>query len=234
MSEQVSYAAQDGVAVITMDDGKVNALSPELLAAVDLALTRAVDEGLAVLLCGRDGVFSAGFDLPTLIGGGPRAHTMLTAGFRLAERMLALPVPTVVACGGHALAMGAFLLLAADHRVGAAGDHRIAANEVAIGLTVPAAGVELCRRRLTPAHFQRAVVNAEVHDPEAAVRAGFLDEVVPPEALRATATAVARRLAGLDRRAHAATKLRARSETLAALRRAIDDDAADFHLLFGS
>lgn len=234
MSALVSSVTRDGVAVITMDDGKVNALTPGMLDAVDAALSRAVEDGVAVLLTGRGGVFSAGFDLPTLTGGGPRAHAMLTAGFRLAERLLALPVPTVAACGGHALAMGAFLLLAVDHRVGAAGDHRIGANEVAIGLTVPAAGVELCRRRLTPAYFQRAVINAEIFDPATAARAGFLDEVVPPERLLETAGAVARRLAGLDRTAHAATKLRARSGTLAALRRAIASDEADFGTLFAS
>jgi enoyl-CoA hydratase len=210
MGAGVSYSLADGVATITMDDGKVNALSPRMLAELGAALDRAEADGAAVVLTGRGGVFSAGFDLGVLRAGGPAAAAMVRSGFGLAARLLTFPAPALAACSGHAVAMGAFLLLAADYRIGVAGPFRITANEVAIGLTVPQAAIELCQARLTPAAFSRAVTLAEVFSPGQAAAAGFLDRVVDVTGLEAAAGAEAGRLARLDRRAHVATKLRAR------------------------
>jgi enoyl-CoA hydratase len=210
MGAGVSYSLADGVATITMDDGKVNALSPPMLAELGAALDRAEADGAAVVLTGRGGVFSAGFDLGVLRAGGPAAAAMVRSGFGLAARLLTFPAPALAACSGHAVAMGAFLLLAADYRIGVAGPFRITANEVAIGLVVPQAAFELCQARLTPAAFSRAVTLAEVFSPGQAAAAGFLDRVVDVTGLEAAAGAEAGRLARLDRRAHVATKLRAR------------------------
>jgi enoyl-CoA hydratase len=225
MGALVSYQLDDSVATITMDDGKVNVLSLAMLTELDVAFGRAAADRAAVVLTGRDGVFSAGFDLPVLQAGGMEAADMLRAGFELAARLLAFPTPVLVACSGHAVAMGAFLVLSGDYRIGARGPYKLTANEVAIGITMPRAAVEICRQRLTPACFNRAVVIAEVFPPEEAAAAGFLDRVVPPAELKAAAAGAAAQLAKLDLDAHAATKLRARQ--LAALRQAIDaDDAA--------
>jgi len=171
----VRYEVADSVARITMDDGKVNALSPAMLAGLGEALTRAEADAAVVVLAGRDGVFSAGFDLPVLRAGGSQSVSMLRAGFDLAERILRFRMPVVIACTGHAIAMGVFLLLCGDYRVGAAGPYKITANEVAIGLTMPQAAVEICRQRISPAHFNRATIFAEVYPPDKAVDAGFLD-----------------------------------------------------------
>ncbi len=227
MGEAVSYELGDGIASISMDDGKVNALSLGMLAELDAALDQAGDDGAAVVITGRSGVFSAGFDLKVLRSGGEAARTMLRQGFELAERLLCFPAPVVVACSGHALAMASFLLLSADYRIGADGPFKIGPNEVAIGMVMPLTAVELCRQRLTPAHFNRAVANAEIYGPAGALEAGFLDRVVPAGDLAGTALEVAGALAALDRQAHAATKLRVRDQALAAIRAAIAaDDAA--------
>ena len=228
MGTLVSYQLEDRIAIITMDDGKVNALSLPMLAELNGALDRAADDGAIVVLSGRDGVFSAGFNLPVLRAGGPDALAMLRAGFDLAERLLAFPMPVTVACTGHAIAMGVFLLLSGDYRIGADGPYKITANEVAIGLTMPRAAVEICRQRLTPAHFNRAVVLAEVYAPADAMAAGFLDRVEAPSAVRETAKATAVQMATLDLEAHTATKMRARAQTLAAVRAAIEADDAAF------
>ena len=169
MGTLVSYRHEDSVAAITMDDGKVNALSVQMLAELNGALDRAAADRAVVVLSGRPGVFSAGFDLPVLRAGGSPAIAMLREGFELAERMLSFPIPVAIACTGHAVAMGAFLLLSGDYRVGAAGPYKLAANEVAIGLTMPRAAIELLRQRLAPAHFNRAVTLAEPFSPENAV-----------------------------------------------------------------
>jgi enoyl-CoA hydratase len=228
MSALVTYRLRDRVATITLDDGKVNALSRAVLAELGAALDRAEADQAVVVLTGRPGVFSAGFDLPVLRGGGTAAAELLHAGFDLAARLLAFPAPVVVACSGHAIAMGAFLVLAGDYRIGANGPCKLTANEVAIGMTVPQAAVEICRQRLTPACFNRAVLLAEVFPPEDAVAAGFLDRVVPPAELAEAAAEVAAGLARLDPGAHAATKLRARRLALTAVREAIDADDASY------
>jgi len=230
----VAYEVEDDIATITMDDGKVNVLSLQMLGELNRALDRAERDRAVVVLAGRHGVFCAGFDLGVLRGGGPEALDMLQAGFELAERLLAFPLPVTVACTGHAVAMGVFLLLSGDYRVGAEGPYRITANEVAIGLTMPRAAVEICRQRLTPAHFNRAVILAEVYAPAGAVEAGFLDRLVTPTALGGAARESAALCATLDLDAHAATKARARAHTLAGLRAAIDADAAAFRSAEGS
>jgi enoyl-CoA hydratase len=228
MSSLVSYEVADAVATIAMDDGKVNAMSLRMIGDIHAALDRAEADRAVVVLTGRQGVLSAGFDLATLRAGGTDAVAMVKAGFELSERLLAFPMPVVIACPGHAIAMGVFLLLSGDYRIGAAGPYRITANEVAIGLTMPHAAVEILRQRLAPAVFNRAVTIAEPFSPDNAVAAGVLDRVVPADELAATARALATQLTGLDMAAHAASKLRARGHTLAAVRAGIDADFAAF------
>ena len=218
----VSYQLDDGVATIAMDDGKVNVLSPAMQSELNAALDKAEAAGAVVVLTGREGRFSAGFDLATLRGGGPDGLAMLRGGFDLSVRLLSFPRPVVIACSGHTIAMAAFVLLSGDYRIGAAGDYKITANEVAIGMTLPHAAIEICRHRLPPAVFNRATILSEVFSPDDAVAAGFLDRVVPADELTAAAQAVAVGFAGLDMNAHAATKLRVRAHTLDAIRAAID------------
>lgn len=227
MEKAVTYERRDSVTTITMDDGKVNALSLGMLRQVNEALDEASSDRATVVLTGRPGIFSAGFDLGVLRKGGKDALSMVKSGFELAERMLSFPAPVVVACSGHAVAMGSFLVLSADYRIGVSGAFRITANEVAIGLTMPRAAIEVCRQRLAPAHFNRAVILADVFSPEEAVAAGFLDQLVAPPELSQTSGEVAQRLAALDLDAHLSTKLRARATVLRDLRAAIERDDAD-------
>jgi len=226
MEPCVRYQLRDGIAEIRLDDGKVNALTLDRFEELAGAFDRAKADRAAVVLGGRPGVFSAGFDLRVLRAGGAAANETVRAGFELAERILAFPSPVVIACTGHAIAMGVFLVLAGDYRIGAQGAFRIGANEVAIGITMPRFGVEMCRQRLAPAHFQRAVGLAEMYAPEDAVAAGFLDRVVPADDVLRAAREVAAQLATLPVDVHAASKLRAREHALAAIRAAIEADAA--------
>ena len=228
MTAPVSYDLADGIATIRLDDGKVNALSLSTLGALGDALAQAEADDAVVLLTGRDGILSAGFDLKTLTGGSPDAAEMLRAGFEVAERLLSFPSPVVIACTGHAIAMGSFLLLSGDYRVGAAGAFRIVANEVAIGMTVPHAAVEICRYRLATTHLQRAAALAEDFGPDDAVAAGFLDVTVPAAEVPGTARAAAARAVTLDRAAHRGTKRRLRAGFLEALRDAIERDHQSF------
>ena len=224
MSAFVTYELKDAIATITMDDGKVNVMSLRMQAELNGALDRAAADRAVVVLSGRSAVFSAGFDLAVLRAGGTDSIAMVRGGFELAERVLSFPTPVVVACTGHAVAMGVFLLLSGDYRVGAAGSYKIAANEVAIGLTMPWAAVEVLRQRLTPSCFNRAAMLSEPFSPDNAVEAGFLDRVVGVAEVHDVARSTAVTLSALDMDAHAATKLRARAHALQAIRAGIDAD----------
>jgi enoyl-CoA hydratase len=215
VSDLTTYELDGGVATIVLDDGKVNALSLVLLGELDRRFEQARADEALVVLSGNEKLFSAGFDLRCEPERWPE---MLAAGAGLAERILSFPRPVVVACTGPAVAMGAFVLLCADYRLGAAGEYGIGLNEVAIGLTMPWFGIEIARHRLARPYFDRCTITGVMVEPEEALAAGFLDRVVASPDLRAAALAVARELAGVDHLAHAATKLRVREQVLAGVR----------------
>lgn len=232
MSELVSYRREGAVAVIEMDDGKVNAVGLPMIAALNAALDRAESEGAAIVLTGRAQTFCGGFDLRVMKSAGLDTLKMLRGGFELSARMLAFPRPIVVACNGHAVAMGAFLVLSGDYRLGARGPFKLQANEVAIGMTLPRAAIAICRQRIAPQHLDRVTLLSEAYDPEGAVAAGFLDRVVDAEALLPEALAIAERLAtGLDATAHARTKARLRADTVRAIRSGASADLRELALL---
>jgi len=213
---------------ITMDDGKVNALSPQMLDELHAAFERASTEGLPVVLSGRQGIVSAGFDLKVLNAGGSTAADLLNAGFTLAERVLSFPTPVLIACTGHTIAMGFFLLLSGDYRIGVAGPYKLTANEVAIGMSIPRAAVEVCRHRLAPGYLDRVIILAEVFSPETALPAGILDRVVEATELDGAVDELVAQLATLDMGAHRFAKLRVRAGALAALKEAIAADDVEF------
>ena len=235
MNPIVTYERRDAVSTLRMDDGKMNLQSAAMLEALGTALDRAQADGTVVVLAGREGIFSAGFDLAVFQKGTKEEKVrMLTLGARITERLLAFPAPVVAACTGHAVAMGAFLVLSADIRLGVSNAPcKIAVNEVAIGLTVPRFATDVCRQRLAPAHFNRALITAAPYDPQQALEAGFLDQLVPAAELATKAHDTALALSKLSREHHVATKLRARAPALAALARAIEEDTADWNARVG-
>jgi enoyl-CoA hydratase len=209
-----------GIARIVLDDGKANALSAERLYELAEALNAAEKEGAVVVLSGREGIFSAGFDLKTFQRGADATLEMLRAGAAAIERLLSFPLPVLSVCTGHAYPMGAFLLLASDARIGLAGPWRIGLNEVAIGLTLPRFALEIARHRLSPPAFAR-VPSAVMLDPDEAQRAGYLDRVVPADRLAVAVDEEAARLRALDMPSFAATKQRVNERAIAAIREAV-------------
>lgn len=224
MTELVNYQLDDGIATLTLDNGKVNAITPDLIAAFHRALDQSEQDAAVVVVTGKPGILSGGYDLKIMMSGPENAIALVALGSALTRRMLAHPYPIVVACPGNAVAKGAFLLLAADYRIGIEGPFVIGLNEVQIGMTMHHAGIELARDRLNKVAFQRSVVSAEMFTPQGAKEAGFLDQVVAPEELASAALAVAQRLKKLNMRAHAKTKLKARKALLETLDWAIESD----------
>jgi enoyl-CoA hydratase len=223
LAQRTRVAIEDGIAWIALDDGKVNALSSAMIGEIQEALAAAESAGAVAVLRGREGIFSAGFDLPTFQRGLGASVEMVRAGARLIERLLAFPHPVLAVCTGHAYPAGAFLMLSADVRFGVAGPWRIGMNEVAIAMTVPKFAIELARHRLTPPGFARITTGA-MFAPEEALRLGYLDRVLDPDRLAGAVQEEASRLRALDMPSFAATKARINERALHAVRAALDDE----------
>ena len=224
MADLTTYTLDGSTAVITMDDGKANALSTEMIDQLTAALDRAEAEAKAIVLAGRPERFCAGFDLKVMMSGPANAVALLTKGGELLMRLYAAKVPLVIACTGHALAGGALVVLTGDLRIAAAGAYKIGLNEVSIGLPVPVLAMELARDRLVKPELDRATLMATIYDPEQAKLAGYVDAVVPGGELLARAKQEAARLGQLPSQAFRATKQRLRAATIATIRTGMKTD----------
>ncbi|WP_439127530.1 crotonase/enoyl-CoA hydratase family protein [Polaribacter sp.] len=221
MNEFVTYQSEENYAIITIKNGKANAISHEVIDGLNACLDKAIQENKVVIITGQQGMFSAGFDLKVMTKSPESAKELVTKGSQLSLRMLSFAQPIIIACSGHAIAKGAFLLLSADYRIGTEGDFKIGLNEVQIGMTMHNAGIAIAKARLSEVYLNRSLNNAEIYNPKQAVTAGFLDVIVPENQLLPTAIKVAELFANLHKKAHAATKLKVRKPHLENLEKAI-------------
>lgn len=224
MNTPINYQSKDHYAIITIDNGKANAISHEVIDGINSCLDTAEKTNKVVILTGTEGIFSGGFDLKVMKSSPDAAKTLVTKGSKLSLRMLSFPLPIIIACNGHAIAKGAFLLLSADYRVGADGDFKIGLNEVMIGMTMHHAGIAIAKSRLSEVYLNRSVNNAEIYNTNEAVIAGFLDKIVPAEQVLPTAEKIAQLFTKLNLQAHKETKQRVRKQHLDHLRIAIEYD----------
>lgn len=219
----MNYETKDNTVTITIDDGKANVVGHGFLDAINAALDRAEQEKAgAVILRGREGIFSAGFDLSEFKKGPAAGMSMVTKGMQLLVRLYGFPLPLVAACTGHGIAMGAFIIMACDTRIGTRGNYKITLPETAIGMELPHTLLELTASRIPPNFMTRAAIQAEVFTPDQAITAGFLDEVVDSPELDARAQEVAAQLARLPQSVYAANKLFVRKNALAAMAQELD------------
>ncbi len=202
----VTTTIEDGVAVVRLDDGKVNVVSHQLIELVHAGLDQALAEARSVAIIGREGKLSAGFDLTEMTAGIDRTRALVGAGGRMLMRIFNHPQPVVLGVTGHALAAGALLVLSCDTRIGGDGPAKIGLNETAIGMGLPLYAIELAQARLAPSHLTRSAVQAEVYDPTGALEAGYLDQVVPAADVAQATIEEARRLGQLSSSAYAYTK----------------------------
>ena len=207
------------IALIRMDDGKANAINFDMIAALNTALDSAEANASAIVLAGREGRFSGGFDLNAFASlGADRVYQLLDAGAELLLRLYGGPLPVVAACTGHAIAMGVFILHACDTRIGTAGDYKIGANEAITGMNLPIFAMELARDRLNAAHLTRAMIQGFIYNPQGALEAGYFDMLADPGDVETKALAVASQLAQLPSPAYAWNKKSMRKTTLDRIR----------------
>ncbi len=224
----VTTSQQGAVQIVTVDDGRANAFSADLLGELTAVLraAEADDSVAAMVVAGNAKAFFAGFDLDVIRGGDPTAMAeMVTAGGAFVAACYGASIPVVAASTGHAVAAGALLLLGCDHRVGVDGPVKIGLNEVAIALTLPDWAIAIAKERLSRRHLQRSVANAVLVDGQRAVAAGYLDEAVPAETVVERAVEVAAGFAeSLDPKAYASTVRKLRSDVVATMEAAVARD----------
>ena len=208
MTDQLATLTKEGeVSIITLNDGKANVFSVNMSNTIHSLLDEVPEDSGSLLITGKPGLFSAGFDLKTIQGGDPKAAVeMTTAGFKLLSRIYSFPRPVIAASSGHAIALGAFLLCCADYRIGATGNFIVQANETRNGMSIPTPILEISKSRILKNHWYRAILNAEAYSISDSVAAGYLDEVVDPEELMAKALEVAKDLATLSHPHYKITK----------------------------
>ena len=173
---------ENDISIITLDDGKANVFSPKMIQDVNDCLDQVPTQNGALIITGRDGMFSAGFDLKIISAGEMSAITeMTTNGFKLLSRIFSFPRPVLGACSGHGIALGTFLLCCCDYRIGVKGEFMIGANEMRTNMVIPTPILELIKFRVSNGHKYRAILGAEMYSIEDGIEAGLIDEVVESE-----------------------------------------------------
>lgn len=223
----MEYEKQDNIVTISFDDGKANIVSHDFLESLEQSLDRCESESVgAIVLRGREGMFSAGFDLKEFAKGPEAGAALALRGFRILLRLHSFPIPLIAAATGHTVAMGAFIVMACDLRIATKGPFKITLPETQISMDLPPVLLSLTASRIAKSHMTRAALLSEVFSPDDAVIAGFFDDCVDPEQLDAHCHTLASRLAELPREQFAKNKLDIRAETLNAMRTDIEAMAA--------
>ncbi len=212
----------DDIAVIHMDDGKVNAVGHDFITRLNGMFDEVEGHARAIVLAGRPGRCSAGFDLGIMLEGPEKAAELVNYGGEILLRLFSHPLPTVAACTGHALAAGAIFLLTCDTRLGTRGDFKLGLNETAIGMTMPVFGLELARARLAPRHLSAAVAQAKIYTPEEACEIGYLDTLHDEGEILPAAIAAAGQLASLPADAYRANKMNIHAEAIGRIRQSLN------------
>ena len=220
----VTINIKQGIAIITIDDGKANALGSLVWADLNSAMDKAEAEDAIAIITGREGIMSGGFDLKEM-GDGPQDALELTSkGSKFARRIMSYPRPVIMAASGHTIAMGAFLALACDYSMIKDGGYKVGLNETLIGMTMHNFGIEMGRYHLSKSYFNRCVINGEIFGPRASVDAGFFDKVVSADEWDSSIPMAAKLFSQVNTKAFRETKLRSRKEIFKILDKAILDD----------
>ncbi len=225
MADLVDYKCEDGIAIIRMDDGKANVLGFDMFEQLNKAFDQAQSDTAVVIFTGREGgIFSGGFDLKIMMSGAENAIKLTCTGSRFALKILQFPYPVIIANTGHAIAMGAFLHLAADYRIGADEGTKTGLNETQIGMTMHSFGIEMAREFIPKNWLNRSLINGEIFIPKDALACGYYDEIITKDKVMERAKEKARELRLLNMRAFKGTKLKSRQVLFETLETALKAD----------
>jgi Delta3-Delta2-enoyl-CoA isomerase len=207
----------------------VNALSPELIAAILRAVQTAPREAKrALVLSGSPGMFSAGLDVPALLKlDRPAMECVWHDFYALMNALASSPIPIAVAITGHAPAGGTVLALFCDWRVGAEGDFKIGLSEVQVGLPLPPVILSALRRLVGARQAERLAVTGLLVSPGNAAMLGLVDEVVPAAQVVDRALEWCQDLLALPKAAMDLTRGQARADLVGEFARDIEHEVAE-------
>lgn len=219
--------ADDGLVTLTLDDGRLNALTTEVFREIQIALSD-LSDAPAVVIAGREGMFTAGLNTKVLTDITPEdLRTLLEVFARTVMQLWCEPRPVVAACTGHAIAAGTMLAMATDHAVAARGDYRWGLTETQIGFPLPEFAIALSRGNVRADRLDDLLLPGTVIGPDEAAAVGFADEVADPDDVLPRAQARARELMGLPVATYAMTKRRLRGDVARRVLAQLGEDLDD-------
>lgn len=214
MAEKLAILSQENdISIIKLDDGKANAFSFEMLTQVNALLAQVPKDSGALVITGRDGLFSGGFDLKTLATGDMEKITMMVQlGYRLLLELYSFDRPIIAAVSGHAIALGLFVTCSADYRIAIDGQYVCQANEVRNNMDIPPQIMEILKARVNKNYFYPAVFHSDTYSVQDSIAVGYIDEVVSAEKFMDRVMEKANELASLPHPFYANTKQSAQED----------------------
>ncbi len=231
MTDPIATLTQDNdISIIKLDDGKANAFSYDMLTQVNELLAKVPRDSGALVITGRDGLFSGGFDLKTLAAGDMEKITkMVHLGYRLLLELYSFDRPIIAAVSGHSIALGLFVTCSADYRIAIDGKYICQANEVRNNMDIPTQIMEILKARVNKNYFYPAVFHSDAYSVQDSIEVGFIDEVVPQTEFMDRVMEKAKELATLPHPFYANTKKSAQDD----VRQKISDAIEKYEHLAG-
>mgnify|MGYP003952329307 CR=1 FL=1 len=231
MTDSIATLTQDNdISIIKLDDGKANAFSYDMLTQVNELLAKVPRDSGALVITGRDGLFSGGFDLKTLAAGDMEKITkMVQLGYRLLLELYSFDRPIIAAVSGHSIALGLFVTCSADYRIAIDGKYICQANEVRNNMDIPTQIMEILKARVNKNYFYPAVFHSDAYSVQDSIEVGFIDEVVPQTEFMDRVMEKAKELATLPHPFYANTKKSAQDD----VRQKISDAIEKYENLAG-
>ena len=218
-----TLSKENDISIIKLDDGKANAFSYDMLSQVNELLTKVPRDSGALVITGREGLFSGGFDLKTLATGDMEKITkMVQLGYRLLLELFAFDRPIVAAVSGHSIALGLFVTCSADYRIAIDGKYVCQANEVRNNMDIPTQIMEIIKARVNKKYFYSAVYHSDAYSVQESIEVGYIDEVVSEDQFMQRVMEKAKELATLPHPFYANTKKTAQDDVRQKIADAID------------
>ena len=224
MTDSLATLSQENdISIIKLDDGKANAFSYEMLCQVNELLTKVPRDSGALVITGREGLFSGGFDLKTLgTGDMEKINKMVQLGYRLLLELFSFERPIVAAVSGHSIALGLFVTCSADYRIAIDGKYVCQANEVRNNMDIPTQIMEILKARVNKKYFYPAVYHSDAYSVQESIEVGYIDEVVSEDQFMQRVMEKAKELATLPHPFYANTKKTAQDDVRQKIADAID------------
>ena len=218
-----TLSKENDISIIKLDDGKANAFSYDMLSQVNELLTQVPRDSGALVITGREGLFSGGFDLKTLATGDMEKITkMVQLGYRLLLELFSFDRPIVAAVSGHSIALGLFVTCSADYRIAIDGKYVCQANEVRNNMDIPTQIMEIIKARVNKKYFYPAVYHSDAYSVQESIEVGYIDEVVSEDQFMQRVMEKAKELATLPHPFYANTKKTAQDDVRQKIADAID------------